>query len=177
MYTQFANQQEYFTALQQLFPTGRAWNTEDDTYLRRSLMAFSSMCNYVDQQSAEVVNECFPQTSTNLLPIWQETLALTAGTDTIQEQRSKVVAKLTQEGSLTRQYYINYAKQLGFTITIQEYGAVIPGVFRMGDTVGTTDDYSYEFQITIHTTGDIDSLKSFLDPLLPAYIQTFYVNT
>ena len=169
---------QYVDGLRNLLPQGLMWESFKNpyTYMYKTLAAFASSFSDLDQGLCEVIDEVFPATSTNLLPIWQETLGLEAGTDTLEQQRQKVVAKLTMEASLSRQYYINYAKQLGYEIIIKEYGAVIPGIYRIGDSVGTTDDYTYEFQITI-IGKNAQELQQYLQNILPAYIQTFYVNT
>lgn len=148
-------QKQYVEQLAKLFPSGKLWEgyTDSSTYQYKTLEGYATVFSEQDTNACELIDELFPSTSTNLLPIWQETVGLEAGTDSLQEQRNKVVAKLTQQGSLARSYYINYAKQLGYDIDIIEYSGIICGIYRCGDSVGTTDDYSYQFDITIVSSG------------------------
>lgn len=171
--------EQYKQGLINLLPKGKLWESfRENTYLNKILGAFSLSFQQIDVDACEVIDEVFPGTTTNLLPVWQETLALfPENGESIEQQRAEVVAKLTQTASLARSYYINYAKQLGFNIDIIEYSGIISGIYRCGDTVGTCDDYSYQFDITITTDGDIERLQSYLEPILPAYISTYYLNT
>lgn len=171
-------QQDYVSGLVKLQPKGKIWEgfNDESTYMYKTLYAFAQSFQQVDQDACEVIDEVFPATSTNLLPIWQETLGLSAGSDSIEQQRSKVVAKLTQEASLARTYYINYAKQLGYEIDIIEYSGIVAGIFRCGDSVGTTDNYTYQFDITI-VGNDVGNLKSYMEIIMPAYIKVYYLNT
>lgn len=171
---------EYKQGIINLLPKGKLWDSfsEKGTYLNKIIEGFSFPFQQMDNDACDLIDEVFPGTSTNFLPVWQETLGITPSDgETLEQQRNEVVAKLTQTASLARSYYINYAKQLGFEIDIVEYSGIISGIYSCGDTVGTTDDYSYQFDITIETTGDIQKLSSYLSEILPAYINVYYLNT
>lgn len=171
--------ENYKQGLINLLPKGKLWDSfRENTYLNKILEGFSYPFQQIDNDACEVIDEVFPGTTTNLLPVWQETVGLVASEgETIEQQRAEVVAKLTQTASLARSYYINYAKQIGFNIDIIEYSGIISGIYRCGDTVGTTDDYTYQFDITITTDGNIQQLQEYLKPILPAYISVYYLNT
>lgn len=150
-------QKQYKQGILKLLPKGKLWDSfrEDTTYLNKIIEAFSFSYQQIDEDACSVIDEVFPGTTENLLPIWQETVGLTATDETIKRQRAEVIAKLTQTASLAKAYYISYAEQLGFDIDIKEYSGIISGLYRCGDTVGTCDDYTYQFDITIILKGSL----------------------
>lgn len=111
--------------LKLLFPLEMGGVFEEDIELegRRLDDALASAGRLLDQ--------IFPDTADALLPDWERVCGLTPGAeDSLQLRRSRVVAKLREQGSLRRSYYIEMAAQLGYTITITE---LAPGQEGYGD--------------------------------------------
>ncbi|AUM42053.1 DUF2313 domain-containing protein [Salmonella enterica] len=67
-------------------------------------------------------------TSVDFLPDWERLYALTPSPDdTLQQRCQRVLAKISETGGLSREYFIQLAKTLGYDITITE-----PEPFRCG---------------------------------------------
>ncbi|EGR8147671.1 DUF2313 domain-containing protein [Salmonella enterica subsp. enterica serovar Adelaide] len=67
-------------------------------------------------------------TSVDFLPDWERLYALTPSPDDALQQRcQRVLAKISETGGLSREYFIQLAKTLGYDITITE-----PEPFRCG---------------------------------------------
>ncbi|KAB8122189.1 DUF2313 domain-containing protein (plasmid) [Komagataeibacter medellinensis] len=171
-------QPEYVQGLKNLLPTGFAWPKDEASLLNQIAQGFSFAFQDMDILSCETIDEVFPGTSTVLLPIWQETLGITDVPTDIQEQRNQVVALLTATGAISNSYFINFAKQLGYILTIIEYGGIISGVYRCGDSVGTCQDYSYEFDVTfvVHGNNDYTILQNTFAAILPPYVRIYYIS-
>ncbi|GAN84035.1 putative phage tail protein [Novacetimonas hansenii] len=169
----------YPQAFKNLLPTGFAWPKDEDTFLNDFAKAIGLVFEDMDTLSCETIDEVFPGTTTVLLPMWQETLGITPEpTQTIEEQRQQVIAMLTATGSISNSYFINLAKQLGYEMTIIEYGAIVAGIYRIGDEVGTTNDYSYEFDVTfvVNNSDDYSVLESTFQSILPSYVKVYYIS-
>jgi uncharacterized protein YmfQ (DUF2313 family) len=82
--------------------------------------------------------ESYPPTSGALLPDWERVLGLPEPcyppAQTIAERRAAVLEKLQRRpGGQSRQYFIDLAARLGYTITITEYRPFMAGVSRCAD--------------------------------------------
>ncbi|EIF9059078.1 DUF2313 domain-containing protein, partial [Salmonella enterica] len=67
-------------------------------------------------------------TSVDFLPDWERLYALTPSPDdTLQQRCQRVLAKISETGGLSREYFIQLAKTLGYDIAITE-----PEPFRCG---------------------------------------------
>ncbi|KNC92781.1 YmfQ family protein [Trabulsiella odontotermitis] len=81
-----------------------------------------------------------PLNPNELLPDWERVLGLTPSPGaTVQERLSLVKAMINATGGLSIPYFINLAKSLGYTITIDEPQPFRVGVNRMGDALYTRD--------------------------------------
>jgi uncharacterized protein YmfQ (DUF2313 family) len=86
---------------------------------------------------AALLVDAFPATTDQLLPEWQATLGLPdpcAGpSPTLQQSQAQVVARLTGRGKNQSQaYFISFAANLGFAITITQFAPARAGVLRAG---------------------------------------------
>lgn len=97
----------------------------------------------------QLLVEAFPGSTYELLSEWEATLGLPdpcAGVQpTLEGRRAQVVARISAVGGQTIQYFVDYAKSLGYDITITEYTA-----FKFGDAFGSplnSEDWAYTLQV------------------------------
>ncbi|WP_387440546.1 putative phage tail protein, partial [Photorhabdus sp. RM105S] len=68
----------------------------------------------------------FPATATIMLPEWEKSLGLPddcgiGEIDTIPLRQKTVVSRLLRDGGQSKEFFINLAATMGYTITITEY--------------------------------------------------------
>lgn len=116
---------DYLQQLQALLPQGPAWSREPDTVLTRLLTAFAEEFARVDLRIDNLLNEADPRTTNELLTDWERVAGLpdlcTGIPATIALRRELLVSKLTNVGGQSRQFFIDLAAKLGYTITITEF--------------------------------------------------------
>jgi uncharacterized protein YmfQ (DUF2313 family) len=93
-----------------------------------------------EDAARRVAQGVVPLTPNELLPDWERLLGLTPSPgETVQERLSMVRAMINATGGLSIPYFINLAKSLGYTITIDEPQPFRVGINRMGDTLYSRD--------------------------------------
>lgn len=117
--------EDYLQQLQALLPQGPAWSREQDTVLTKLLTAFAEEFARVDLRIDNLLNESDPRTTNELLTDWERVAGLpdlcTGIPATIALRRELLVSKLTNVGGQSRQFFIDLAAKLGYTITITEF--------------------------------------------------------
>jgi len=117
--------EDYLQQLQALLPQGPAWSREQDTVLTKLLTAFAEEFARVDLRTDNLLNEADPRTTNELLTDWERVAGLpdlcTGIPATIALRRELLVSKLTNVGGQSRQFFIDLAAKLGYTITITEF--------------------------------------------------------
>jgi uncharacterized protein YmfQ (DUF2313 family) len=95
--------------------------------------------NYLDaaQSSADNLNaEMFPDGADSLLADWERVCGLVpAADDTVQKRQNRVITQLRALGGLSRQYFIQLAASMGYTISIQELQPFRAGKNKCGDKI------------------------------------------
>lgn len=126
----------YREQLQALLPRGGAWPREPGAVLTLLLDGIAAELARVDGRGLDLVRECDPTTTLELLPDWERVAGLPdpcAGpAETIQERRDRLVALLTNPGGQSPAHFIALAAAYGFSITITEFSVLRAG-FRAGD--------------------------------------------
>jgi len=115
----------------QLLPSGPAWPRESSSrfgLLFESLMSEFVVINNAMQQLTE---EMSPINSSLLFELWEAEYGL-PGTcitevQTIEQRQGALIERHTYVGRQDRQFFIDLANRLGFTITIDEFSALSPG--------------------------------------------------
>lgn len=119
------NAENYLQQMQALLPNGLAWAKSSDTVLAKLLTAFAEEFKRVDYRADDLLNEADPRTTNELLAEWEYIAGLpdlcTGIPPTIALRRELLVSKLTNVGGQSKQFYIDLAAKLGFTITITEF--------------------------------------------------------
>lgn len=116
---------DYLQQLQALLPQGPAWPREQNTVTTNLLTAFADEFANVDMRIDSLANEADPRTTSELLADWERVSRLpdlcTGIPVSITLRRELLVAKLTNVGGQSKQFYIDLAAKLGYTITIDEF--------------------------------------------------------
>ena len=130
---------DYARAILGLLPRGRIWG-DDGGGPQSSLAAgCAEEAARVGDRAAQLLEEAFPASTSELLAEWEATLGLPdpcVGVGaTIQERRNAVVAKLAASGGQSRAHFVSLAAALGFAVTIEEFAPARVGLMRAGDPV------------------------------------------
>lgn len=116
---------DYLRQLQALLPPGPAWPRDLQSLLSEILDAFAEEYSLVDQRIEDLLDEADPRTTLELLSDWERVAGLpdtcTGPLSSVAARRDALVARLTQLGGQSRQYFIDLAAALGYTITITEF--------------------------------------------------------
>jgi len=147
--------QAYREALQALLPPGAAWTREADAVLTALLDALAQELARVDVRADGLLDEADPRTTAELLADWERMAGLpdscVTTTQTVSERRDALVARLTSLGGQSRQYFIDLAASLGYTITIIELGPFKAGHNSAGDAV-MNDPWQFVWRVNAPTT-------------------------
>lgn len=176
---------DFASALTGLLPRGRVWPRDSDSVLARTVECFAPMYTRNAAAAIDLLASAFPSTATDLIPEWQETLGLPdpcAGeAATLVQQRQQIVARLTDSGGQSAPYFIQFAKALGYDVTVTNDAPFRCGQSRAGHHVGA-EEWFYvwavhapEFTINPFLAGHStagDSLGSFGNAVLVCEIES-----
>ncbi len=116
---------DYLQQLINLTPSGSAFPTDSASNWVKLLDAIAQVCERIDANAVLLMNEAFPDTTTQLLENWERVAGLPDECselgDTYEIRRLNLIAKLTSRGGQSRAYFIEIAAALGYTITITEF--------------------------------------------------------
>jgi uncharacterized protein YmfQ (DUF2313 family) len=130
---------DYRDAFLELLPQGQAWPKHTiDSVLWQACDGLNNYWGFVDGRAADLLEiESDPRTTVELLPDWERNWGLPdpcyTAPQTIAERQIALVARMTLYGSQSREFYINFAAFLGYTITITEYRPFMVGIDCCGD--------------------------------------------
>lgn len=137
---------DYAHALLNLLPQGQAWTRNPLSVLVQTCEGLANYWGYVDGRAADLLEiESDPRTALELLPDWERNWGLpdpclSDPPTSLFDRRAALVAKMTMIGAQSRQFFINVAASLGYSITITEYAPYMCGVSQVGDTRGLDPD-------------------------------------
>jgi uncharacterized protein YmfQ (DUF2313 family) len=98
--------QAYTRTMIDLLPPGRLWKLIGDTLLRRFFEAAAEELARIHERVLDLLREAIPTTTIELLPDWEETLALAPlAADTEDVRRARVVARLVSRQRVRPQDY------------------------------------------------------------------------
>lgn len=152
----------YKRLLQALLPIGRAWRS-DDPVREELLTAKAVEFVRVDDRMDDLLTESDVRTTTELIGEHEEDFGLPDGciipSDlTILERQTALLTKLRSLGRLNKQYYIDLAAALGYTIHIEEYTPAWCGLAEAGDSCGDQQVLFY-WLVNVH----YDQTDPFID--------------
>lgn len=130
----------YLQQLQNLLLRGKAWTREVGSVMSFFLAGVAQEFARVDLRADQLIDEADPRLTNELLVDWERVAGLP---DPCGEQLGNTVAlrntvltyKLTNMGGQSKQFYIDIAARLGFTVTITEFSP-----YTVDDEV---DDFIY----------------------------------
>jgi len=130
---------DYATQFLELLPTGQAWPRERGSILFQALSGLAYYWGDVDGRAADLLEqESDPRHTVELLPDWERNWGLPeeciVAPQSIGERQNALVHKMTMIGGQSRQFFIDLAASIGYTITISEYAPFMVGVSSVGDT-------------------------------------------
>lgn len=144
----------YRKMLLSLLPSGLAWPKESGSELYKQMDAFAQELARVDARAMRLLEEADPRTTFELITDWERIVGLpdecTPSTQTLQQRREAIVSKLAFVGGISRQFYIDLAAKLGFTITITEFRPFRAGISKAGDAL-TNGPWVFAWQVNAHT--------------------------
>lgn len=129
---------DYAAAFASLLPQGQAWPRSLDSVLMQVVYGLMQTNGYVDGRAADLLErESDPRQTIELLPDWERNWGLPdpcySAPQTIAERQQALVMRMTMEGAQSRQFFINAAAQIGYTITITEYRPFFIAMDGCGD--------------------------------------------
>jgi len=136
----------YAVSFLNLLPRGLAWPRDDqDSILSKTCYGLAEYWGFVDSRAADLLEiESDPGRTLELLPDWERNWGLPekclAEPQTIAERHFALVQKMTMLGAQSRQFFIDLAASIGYTITITEYAPFVTGISRCGDTTAFNPD-------------------------------------
>jgi uncharacterized protein YmfQ (DUF2313 family) len=142
---------DYLRAFQTLMPRGRVWPKDSDAEQTAVFTGLTQVYARNTARANQLLVDAFPATTYELLPEWEATLGLPdpcAGpAPTIQQRRNQVVARLSNSGGQSIAYFVNFAAQLGFSVTITQYSQARAGILKAGQPCNGYD-WNFAWKIT-----------------------------
>lgn len=116
---------DFQQAMLRLLPRGRVWRRDPGSTLSALFLALAPTYVRNMASAAQVLIDASPATTQNLLAEWEASLGLpdacTAANPSVEQRQAAVRAKWGARGSLTIDYFVALAANLGFAITITEF--------------------------------------------------------
>jgi uncharacterized protein YmfQ (DUF2313 family) len=130
---------DYAAAFLTLLPQGQAWPRHPESTLVQACTGLSDYWGFVDGRAGDLLErESDPRQTIELLPDWERNWGLPdpcyTGPLSIHDRQVALILRMTMLGGQSRQFFIDVAAFLGYTITITEYAPFMAGVSNCGDT-------------------------------------------
>jgi uncharacterized protein YmfQ (DUF2313 family) len=130
--------EDYAEAMQALLPLGQAWPREVDSVLMRVVTGLTRIWGDFEIRASKLLEmESDPRTTIELLPDWERNWGLPdpcySAPQSIAERQLALVMRMTMEGGQSREFFIDIAAQIGYTITISEFRPFFVAMDRCGD--------------------------------------------
>lgn len=134
--------EDYAEAFAKLLPQGVAWPRDLSLGPMQIVQGLSKYWGTVDRRAADLLErESDPRITIEMLDRWEEAFGLPDPCiglrgQTNAERHSQLMLKMTLEGGSSRQFFIDQAARLGYTIRITEHSPYQSGM----STVGWAED-------------------------------------
>lgn len=133
-----------------LFPRGLAWPKEPGTVSFKFAEALADEALRVSEAALKIREEADPRTAYDSLEDFEAMVGLpdecSVEGQTISERREAVIARMTLQGSLSKQFYIDLALNLGFTVKVNNFRQFRAGFARAGDPI-SNGNWIYTWQV------------------------------
>lgn len=150
---------DYAIALERNLPQGVAWSRDYWGVLMRTVRGLAQVFGYVDQRAADLLErETDPRLALEMFTDWERNWGLPdpclGEAQSLDDRRKILMQRMTMIGGQSRQFFIDVAADLGYTITITEWAPFMAGVSRCGDTR----------QQDIENSGDGSRMRWYIGP-------------
>ena len=131
--------EDYADAMQALLPLGQAWPRANESALMRVVRGLCRIWGDFEMRASTLLEvESDPRSTIELLPDWERNWGLPdpcyTEPQSIAERQLALVMRMTMEGGQSRQFFIDVAAMIGYTITITEYRPFFIAMDRCGDS-------------------------------------------
>jgi len=143
---------DYANALASLLPVGLAWTHDVKSTQYATLRSLGHSLARSDTDSQTLLRGSFPSTASIMLSEWESALGLPDDCaigevgNIIHRQRA-VVSRLISTGGLSRNYYIDIAKSLGYEIMIDNFRPAMCAMSVCGEPING-EEWSFTWRIT-----------------------------
>lgn len=187
--------EDYADALQALLPLGQAWPRDIDGPLMQTVLGLTRIWGDFEIRASKLLEmESDPRLTIELLPDWERNWGLPdecySEPLTIDERQRALVQRMTIQGAQSREFFIEVAAYIGYSITITEYRPFFIAMDGCGDCrvfgVVTSDEpvMENEWGQTILgeggapvADGELSAWPNYgLGPLSVRYCWTVHVN-
>ena len=142
---------DFLVALQALMPRGRVWPRDSDAVQTKTLAGCAPTYARLTARANELLVDGFPATAYELLPEWESSLGLpdpcAGAAPTIPQRQAQVVARFANSGGQSIAYFIDFAAELGYTITIEQFMQARAGLLKAGDPC-FGQDWNFAWKVT-----------------------------
>ncbi|AAW62088.1 Bacteriophage tail protein [Gluconobacter oxydans 621H] len=142
---------DFRQAVLRLLPKGAIWSRDPSALPSRLAGIWGKTFQRNSQAADNLLTEVFPLTTTELLPEWEETTGLpdpcAGDSPTISQRRGQVVARLTDSGGSSIDYFVAFAETLGFEISIVQHAPARVGMLRAGDPL-YSEDWAFAWTVS-----------------------------
>ena len=130
--------EDYADAMQSLLPLGQAWPRTWDGVLMLVVRGLTRIWGDFEIRASKLLEmESDPRTTIELLPDWERNWGLPdpcyQSPQSIAERQLALVMRMTLEGAQSREFFIQIAAMIGYTITITEYRPFFIAMDGCGD--------------------------------------------
>lgn len=153
---------EYRDALGALLPTGDAWPRSINSTVFKLLAGLAAELQRVDAAAWRLIDEADPSTTLELLADWERVTGLpdpcVTAVQTVAERRQALAGRLAGQRGQSRQFFIDLAARLGYTVTITEFtsaaAATAAGVLFTGD------EWAHIWRVNVPVSTGITDFKA-----------------
>jgi uncharacterized protein YmfQ (DUF2313 family) len=120
-----------------LLPIGEAWIAGASSNIYKTIALFSNALQRTFNYSDYAQQDVFPVSAQDSVDVWQKSVSLPdplCPPLTKAQLKTQMVSRVKNLGGQSKQYYIDYAAFLGYTITITELAVPRSGLAKSGQS-------------------------------------------
>ena len=145
--------EEYKKLLKSLLPPGKAITKDPDSVIDQLLLSVSDELSRVDGRSYDLLKERDPRRAVELITEHEKDYGITEPETVLADRQAAVFARQIAVGGQYKNYFIEIAGAINYTIYIYEFIPFIAGVSRAGDACGGLDNLFF-FLVRSDAQGD-----------------------
>lgn len=149
---------DYLRQLQALLPPGPAWTKDDSAAMTQHLAALADSLARADASVSQLLDEVDPRTAFAFLAEWEQLVGIGDCIEisaTAEERRAAVVARLTGTGGQSKQFFVEYARSLGYDVSISEFRPFQAGRAAAGEGL-TNENWRHHWMVHAPETTTFD---------------------